>query len=672
MIKKVLIIENSSTLAMRVKLLLELQNCDVNLINEMELSSEVFEQYFDLVILDHSIEFAIVEQSKQAFPFSAFIILTPAPEANSHTEALIEVQRLLPESACIYTYFSNKDILSQLDSVLELSVSGETPTLPNIMLVDDNPKRLESLKSTLAGANLQVFAMSSLEQVQQKVLNYGNIDILVCDFHMGECTGIDVFREVKHHHKECQCILLTSRQHHSVLIDVIRLGVSEVLEKPIYEHILLQSIHKIWQTEILRQSNHELMVRLQETLDVLVERDILLRVLYNSTADGVMVVSESGDILETNDSCEHLFGYEKEYFKRLKFAQILTPHSRRKLTVILGRGSQEQKFSVEIDGIHSSGETVPVSISFSKINYHGHRVYAGIMRNISRFVSQREQLKQQKELLEEKVAERTKALEDAKNVAEQANSSKTEFLANMSHELRTPMHSILSFARFGMDMIASGNIKMEKLNKYYSRITTSGNKLLKLLNNLLDLSKLDAGKFPFAPSMGSVVDAVNNVIGEVSGLAEEKSIKILVDNQTQLRCIWCDVEMVQQIVRNLLGNAIRFSSDDGSITVELRDVLMDTRFGETDAIQVAVIDQGVGIPELELEHVFNQFSQSSKTNKGAGGTGLGLAICKDLVGLHKGQIFATNNSLGGATFTFILPASGDKSIEKSPLKVNSP
>jgi signal transduction histidine kinase len=218
------------------------------------------------------------------------------------------------------------------------------------------------------------------------------------------------------------------------------------------------------------------------------------------------------------------------------------------------------------------------------------------------------------------------------------------------------MHSILSFARFGLDMIASKNVKIEKLDKYYSRITTSGNKLLKLLNNLLDLSKLDAGKFPFSPGIHSVQEAVDQVVGEVWGLAEEKSILIRIFNESKLECIWCDVEMVQQIVRNLLGNAIRFSSALGEIHIRLRDINSQSELGAVEVLQVAISDQGIGIPEFELEHIFNQFSQSSKTNKGAGGTGLGLAICKDLVELHKGKIFAENNEGPGATFTVQIPA----------------
>jgi signal transduction histidine kinase len=315
----------------------------------------------------------------------------------------------------------------------------------------------------------------------------------------------------------------------------------------------------------------------------------------------------------------------------------------------------EQKFSVELDGIGKNGEVIPISVSFSKINYHGRKVYAGTLRNISQFVSQRDQLKQQKEQLEAKVYQRTKDLENAKNLAEQANSSKTEFLANMSHELRTPMHSILSFARFGIDMIQSNKIKTEKLSKYYSRIITSGNQLLKLLNNLLDLSKLDAGKFPFMPIRGQVGDAVNHVVQEISGLAQEKTIKITVESTLTYEWVWCDIELVQQIVRNLLGNAIRFSHPDGVIEIVICDCKMASTTGMHDAVKLMVSDEGVGIPEKELGQIFKKFSQSSKTNKGAGGTGLGLAICKDLVGLHGGKIFASNNNKGGATFTVMLP-----------------
>lgn len=655
MIKKVLIIDNYSTLAMRVKLLLELQNCEVTLTNETDLTGDEFTDYFDLVVFEYSIKAALVKTLKQTFPFSVFIVLAPSPESMPSSQPLLEVQKLVSGISTIYSFFTNKDILAQLDNVLELSVSSDNLPLPKILLVDDNPQRLADLNNTLTGANLEIQTMTSLDEVKEKIQRLENINILVSDFHLDGCTGIDIFREVKHHFKDCQCILLTSRQHHDVLIDVIRIGVSEVLEKPIHEHVLLQSIHKLWQTELLKHNNQDLMVRLQETLDVLVERDILLRVLYNSTPDGVMVMDEDGCILETNTASDLMFDFDKNELLKCRIDQVLTPESYDLLEQQLKRKGADQTFSLELDGLNKQGMVVPLSVSFSKINYHGRRVYAGIMRNISRFVNQRDTLEHQKELLEAKVLMRTKALEDAKNIAEQANRSKSEFLANMSHELRTPMHSILSFARFGTDMLNSDKVKPEKLSKYYSRIITSGNKLLKLLNNLLDLSKLDAGKFPFVPSMAAVEMAVQNVIQEVSGLTHEKNLNISIHNTAKPLLIWCDVELLQQIVRNLMANAIRFSHERGAIVIVIADCQIRGKKGTVEAVKLTVADQGVGIPEAELEQIFNKFAQSSKTNKGAGGTGLGLAICKDLVDLHHGQIYADNNQAGGATFTVKLP-----------------
>lgn len=655
MLKKVLVIENASTLAMRIKLLMELQSCEVEMVQEMDFALAQFDDYYDMIVVEYSLQQDLIEQLKTHHSFSAFLVLAPSVDGLDSTSDLTNLMSKLPNCTVIYEFYSNKEILMELDNLLELSASSENLSLPNILLVDDNVSRLSDTKGILTGANLHVTTLDCPKAVQQCIGTLEQVDILVADFHMGDSTGIEVFKEIKHQFKECQCILLTSRKHHSVLIEVIRLGVSEVLEKPIDQNLLLQSIHKLWQTQTLKRSNQNLIVRWQETVDTLVEHDILLRVIYNTTLDGVMVVDEKGEILETNHSVELLLGYEKDSIRQMRFDQLLTKNARSKLFRAIKQNPDNQRFAMELEVVTKVCSRLPIYVCFSKINYHGRRVYAGTLRDISQFVDQREQLRRQKELLEVKVSQRTQALENAKNVAEKANNSKTEFLANMSHELRTPMHSILSFARFGIDMIASDKINMEKLDKYFQRIVTSGNQLLKLLNNLLDLSKLDAGKFPFNPREASVRSAVDNVIQEMASLAYEKSISIKVSSCATQDVIWCDDELVQQIVRNLLGNALRFSTNKAEVLLTLSDEQIHHLGKSVDAVAVTVTDYGIGIPENELASIFNQFAQSSKTNKGAGGTGLGLAICKDLVGLHKGEIFAANNERGGATFTFKLP-----------------
>jgi signal transduction histidine kinase len=209
------------------------------------------------------------------------------------------------------------------------------------------------------------------------------------------------------------------------------------------------------------------------------------------------------------------------------------------------------------------------------------------------------------------------------------------------------MHSILSFARFGIEKLEAGEVPIDKLEKYLSRIETSGERLLRLLNNLLDLSKLDAGRFPFSPESHDLVGIIKTGIDDVSGSALAKHIEFQLECAESALITSCDKEQINQVIRNLLGNAVKFSPEYGHICIAIMQL--------EGKVKIEIRDQGVGIPEDELSQIFSKFVQSSTTNSGAGGTGLGLAICKEFVLLHKGCIWATNNEPKGAIMHIELP-----------------
>jgi len=239
--------------------------------------------------------------------------------------------------------------------------------------------------------------------------------------------------------------------------------------------------------------------------------------------------------------------------------------------------------------------------------------------------------------LEVRVEERTQELTAAKTLAEDASRAKSEFLANMSHELRTPLHGVLSFADLG-NRRATGD---PKLGEYFERIHASGSRLLRLVNDLLDLAKLEAGRREFSFATYAVDEVVASVVDELHSLFGARGLALELAPSDRVDAMM-DREAIMQVIRNLLSNAMKFSSTGNSIEVSVQD--------RNGAALITVSDRGPGIPEEQLETIFDQFVQSKLTKTQAGGTGLGLAISRELISGHGGRIWAENRPGGGATF----------------------
>jgi signal transduction histidine kinase len=257
--------------------------------------------------------------------------------------------------------------------------------------------------------------------------------------------------------------------------------------------------------------------------------------------------------------------------------------------------------------------------------------------------------------LDRLVAERTEELVQARAEAERANRAKALFLANISHELRTPMHAVLSYAQLGRDA-NSGDQR-----EYFDRITERGQALLHMLSDLLDLSRLEAGSMSMEFAPYDVESLARDATSSIAEQPEGQAVRFEVYRMPNCeRCrVLADAVLMGKVFSNLLQNAARFSPEGGSVRVLLSNVNVENEPGFGDAgltgVEIAVVDQGIGIPEAELELVFDKFVQSSKTRTNAGGTGLGLAICRAIVDVHGGRIWASNNRGPGATLHVVLP-----------------
>jgi signal transduction histidine kinase len=276
-----------------------------------------------------------------------------------------------------------------------------------------------------------------------------------------------------------------------------------------------------------------------------------------------------------------------------------------------------------------------------------------------------ERLRESYAELEHKVVARTEALahalseiEDNSRQLEIASLHKSAFLANMSHELRTPLNAILGYTELIRDGIY-GEVT-EQVHEVLERVDKSGRHLLGLINDVLDLSKIEAGELNLSIGDFSLSDVVQVVASAMEPLAAERRLRVIVDLAPDLPTARGDERRITQVLLNLAANAVRFT--------EAGEVELSARASD-GALLVAVSDTGPGIAERDRQRIFEEFQQaevSGGRSRGDSGTGLGLAIARRIVELHGGQIWVDSHVGKGSTFRFTLPV---KVVHTAPASV---
>src|SRR4030095_12409936 len=236
-------------------------------------------------------------------------------------------------------------------------------------------------------------------------------------------------------------------------------------------------------------------------------------------------------------------------------------------------------------------------------------------------------------------------IEEKSRQLEVASQHKSEFLANMSHELRTPLNAIIGFSEVLTDRMF-GELN-EKQEEYLKDIYASGTHLLSLINDILDLSKIEAGRMELELTDFHLPTALDNALMLVRERAGRRSIALLTNIDDRLGQIQADERKVRQVVLNLLSNAIKFTPEGGRIEVAATP--------KDGFVEVSVSDTGVGIAPADQEAVFEEFRQVGTADKKVEGTGLGLTLCRKFVELHGGRIWLNSEPGAGSTFTFTLP-----------------
>ena len=257
-------------------------------------------------------------------------------------------------------------------------------------------------------------------------------------------------------------------------------------------------------------------------------------------------------------------------------------------------------------------------------------------------------LRETNNTLERTVQERTRELKAARDQAMEASRLKSQFLANMSHEIRTPMNGVLGAG----NLLAATDLTDEQ-RAYVDILSSSGEALLTIINDVLDLSKIEAGRLELEPSTFALLDPFTEVVNLLAPQAAAKNIRLSLNVDADLpRSVVGDAGRLRQVVTNLVGNAVKFTNV-GQVLVK---VSAESRSEDAVTLRCAVSDSGIGIAEQDIARLFTEFSQLDTSNaRRFGGTGLGLAISDRLVRLMNGEIGCTPNPGGGSRFWFTAP-----------------
>lgn len=487
-----------------------------------------------------------------------------------------------------------------------------------ILAVDDEPVNLKVIENNLK--NVGITVDTSLSGVDALVMVQDQIyDMLLLDVMMPKLNGFEVAKQIRNRFskEELPIIFLTARSVVRDLMTGFSVGGNDYLTKPIIKDELLTRI-----------GFH---VKLSQSISMLALAEQKYRSIFENAVEGIFLISLDGQLVTANPAFLKILGYESikdfetsitDFDKQL----FLDPHQKQSGWETLKQQGTLNQF--ELTCYRKDGSVIDLSVSAHAVK------------------SQQMRIQYVEGIVEDVTAKKQAAkLKMAKEAAEMANRIKSEFLANMSHELRTPMQGILGFAKLGVSKMEK--ISREKLSGYLKEIIKSGTSLLRLLDELLDLSKLEAGRADFRFQKHSLSESINAVMGELESLSFEKELRIDFNRPGFNDLAMFDSYKIGQVIRNLLSNAIKFSQPEGSIAIKIEN--------DEQYFMVSIADEGPGVPEDELESIFDKFSQSSKTKNGSGGTGLGLAICKQIIEGHHGSIWAESPPQGGAIFRFTLP-----------------
>jgi PAS domain S-box-containing protein len=368
------------------------------------------------------------------------------------------------------------------------------------------------------------------------------------------------------------------------------------------------------------------------------------RAILQTALDCIVTIDSSSRILEFNPAAEQTFGHARaaavgRYLPDLIIPPALRDAHRKGLARYLATGDSHVLGNrIEVTALHADGHEFPIELAVNRIPTEGAPLFTAYIRDIA-------ERKQHEE-----------ALKEAKAASEAANQAKSQFLASMSHELRTPLNAIIGYSEMLEEEVEESGAP--GLKPDLQKIHSAGKHLLELINEVLDLSKIEAGRMELFEEDFNIADAIREIAGTVLPLVQKNGNHLEIHCAPDLGSMHADLTKFRQSVLNLLSNACKFT-ENGAVTIAASR--------HANLIRVQVSDTGIGIAAGKLQQLFEPFSQAdASTSRNYGGTGLGLALSRRFSRLMGGDLTAHSEEGKGAAFTIEIPAGGAAVKEPAP------